>query len=380
MVKILLLIDYSSEFDRKLLRGLINYAKEKGDWIFYRLPSYYVMQYGSKGVMEWAKKWGASAIVGKCIDQTVDLQNELNIPVVLQNYHRKSVSCSNLTGEYHGTGKMAATYFNQKMFHNYAYFGVKGVIWSDERFKGYSQEVERLGGSLFSYDSRSLDDDSRHETARWLQQLPKPVALFCCDDEHALFISDTCKIVGIRIPDEISLLGVDNDELMCTISDPPISSIELEIEHGGYMMGKLLDHQIRNGINNNFNIVIKPVSIERRQSTEKYDIDDANVLKAVQFIDNHYAEDISVESILNYVPLSRRSLETKFKHTMHASMYQYLLSRRCERMAQLILTTSRPLRELSSQVGFNDFSSASRAFTQYFKCTPQEYRDRSGSS
>ena len=247
MIKILLLIDYSSEFDRKLLRGLVQYSKENGPWLFYRLPSYYSAMHGEQGILKWAKEWKADAIIGQWNNDTIDLQKELNIPVVLQNYHHRSVTYSNLTGDYKGTGRMAAQFFAKRMFRNFAYFGVKGVVWSDERCEGYRQEVKRIGGEFFSFESDKQEDEIRMEVSQWLQQLPKPVALFCCDDAHALFISETCKMTNIPIPEEIALLGVDNDELMCNISDPPISSIELEVERGGYSIGRLIHQQIKNG-------------------------------------------------------------------------------------------------------------------------------------
>ena len=164
--------------------------------------------HGEQGILRWAKEWKADAIIGQWNNDTIDLQKELNIPVVLQNYHHRSVTYSNLTGDYKGTGRMAAQFFAKRMFRNFAYFGVKGVVWSDERCEGYRQEVKRIGGEFFSFESDKQEDEIRMEVSQWLQQLPKPVALFCCDDAHALFISETCKMTNIPIPEEIALLGV----------------------------------------------------------------------------------------------------------------------------------------------------------------------------
>ena len=198
MIKILLLIDYSSEFDRKLLRGLVQYSKENGPWLFYRLPSYYSGMYGEKGILKWAKEWKADAIIGQWNNDTVNLLKELNIPIVLQNYHHRSTTYSNLTGDYKGTGRMAAQFFAKRMFHNFAYFGINGVVWSDERCEGFRQEVKRIGGNFYCFESDKHEDEIRIEVSQWLQELPKPIALFCCDDSHALFISETCKISNIR--------------------------------------------------------------------------------------------------------------------------------------------------------------------------------------
>lgn len=376
MIKILLLIDYSSDFDRKLLQGLVQYSKENGPWLFYRLPSYYSTMHGEQGILKWAKEWKADAIIGQWNNDTIDLQKELNIPVVLQNYHHRSVTYSNLTGDYKGTGRMAAQFFAKRMFRNFAYFGVKGVVWSDERCEGYRQEIKRIGGEFFSFESDKQEDEIRMEVSQWLQQLPKPVALFCCDDAHALFISETCQMNNIRIPEEIALLGVDNDELMCNISDPPISSIELEVERGGYSIGRLIHQQIKKEHEGTFNIVINPIRIELRQSTEKHNIKDPYILEVVKYIESHYNSDLTIESLLAQIPLSRRNFEVKFKNAMHTSIYQYILNCRVNHLADLLLTTDRSLADIATEAGFKDYNNISRIFKKFKGCSPLEYREK----
>lgn len=376
MIKILLLIDYSSEFDRKLLRGLVQYSKENGPWLFYRLPSYYSSMYGQQGILKWAKEWKADAIIGQWDNDTIDLLKELNIPIVLQNYHHRSTTYSNLTGDYKGTGRMAAQFFAKRMFRNFAYFGVKGVVWSDERCEGYRQEVTRTGGSFSCFESDKPEDEIRIEVIEWLKELPKPTALFCCDDAHALFISETCKICNIPILEEIALLGVDNDDLICNISDPPISSIELEVERGGNSIGRLIHQQIKKEHEGTFNIVINPIRIELRQSTEKHNIKDPNILEVVKHIEGHYSSDLTIESLIAQIPLSRRNFEIKFKNALNTSVYQYILNCRVNHLADLLLTTNRPLTDLAIEVGFKDYNNISRIFKKFKGCSPLEYRQK----
>lgn len=380
MRKILLLIDYSSEFSRRLLRGLIQYSKEHGPWIFYRLPSYYKTLYGKEGIVEWAKEWKADAIIARWDHEGPNLLKTLNIPVVLQNYKDRSAFFSNLTGDYIGTGKMAAQFFIKRRYTNFAFYGNKGVVWSRERAEGFRKEIEKVGGNYYYFESENLSGEqwsSTHiELDEWLISLPKPIAMFACDDSFALQVSEICKINNIKIPEEISLLGVDNDELICNLSDPPISSIITDVEYGGYEVGRLIDRFIKGEKKEPFDIIIKPTRFELRKSTEKYDIENEYISTIVNYIEDNFTTEIDIESLTNLVPLSRRNLEVKFKNEMDTSIYQFILSCRIEYFAHLLLTTDRPLFDLALESGFNDCKNISRIFKKFKGCTPLEYKHK----
>ena len=382
MIKILILIDYSSEFSRELLRGIIHYSKDFGPWTFYRLPSYYKSLYGKDGIASWAKEWGADAIIAQWDTEGKALLKELNIPVILQNYRERSDYFSNLTGDYIETGAMAARFFAQKGFRNFAFYGNQGIIWSMERGEGYKNEVEAIGGHYYGFEVESIEDNQMENGLplldEWLLSLPKPIALFACDDSFALQVTETCKINNINIPDEISLLGVDNDELICNLSDPPISSIVLDVEKGGYEAGRLLHQLIKKEKKEPFNIVINPVRIEARLSTEKYVISNKYIMTVVKYIEKNFASDISITDFTKLIPLSRRLLEIKFREELGTSIYQFLINFRIEYFANLLLTTDEPLYELALRSGFNDCKNISRTFKKLKKCTPVEYKNKFG--
>lgn len=377
MIKVILLIDCASEFDRKLLRGIMKYSKENGPWLFYRIPSDF--RWGAdkeEWILDWAREWKADAIIGRWDEDKVNLLSRLNIPIVLQNNMSRSNIYSNLTGDYENTGRMAARFFKKKLFTNFAFFGIRNIIWSEERCAGFQDEVHKLKGQFFSYKIEPFGAFDRKAIITWLDKLPKPAALFCCDDAHALVITETCKMSNIRIPEEISLLGVDNDDLLCGISDPPISSIALDVENGGYQTCKLLHRMLADGRNFPFNVVINPVGIIQRQSTSIYNISDPHVEKIIGFIDDHYSEEISMEALIKSVPLSRRNLEMRFKKETGTSLYQYLLINRIEHFAHLLITTNRPVIELACEVGFKDCSNIARIFKKYKGCSPLEFRQK----
>ena len=376
MIKVILLIDCASEHDRKLLRGMMRYSKENGPWRFYRLsPDSRLGEDREEWILQWAKQWKADAIIGRWDDRKMNLLDQLDIPVVLQNNRSRSDVFSNLTGDYDSTGRMAAQYFRKKLFTEYAFFGIKDIVWSEERCKGYEDEIAKYNGHFHSYMEDTSGDD-RDKIVEWLEKLPKPVALFCCDDAHAQFVTETCKISGIRVPEDIAILGVDDDELLCGISDPPISSIDMDVERGGYMTCKLLHQQILSGSKEPFDVWITTLGIKERASTSILNVKDPHVLKMIRHIDNNYSLDIKMEDILKIVPLSRRSIEMRFKKATGYTIYQYLLNVRVEHFAYLITTTHRSYVDIAYEVGFRDLSNVSRTFRKYKGCTPLEYRKK----
>jgi len=375
MIKVILLIDCASEFDRKLLRGMMRYSKENGPWQFYRIPSDSRLgESREEWVVEWARKWKANAIIGRWNDSKTDLLDSLNIPIILQNNRSRSDIYSNLTGDYEGTGRMAARYFRKKRFISYAFFGVRDVIWSEERGKGFREEALAGKGQYSAYEEEPVVGDDRRKIVRWLKSLPRRTALFCCDDAHALFITETCRMAGINVPEDISILGVDDDELLCEISDPQISSIQLEVEQGGYQTCRLLHERLKGESRGPFNVSISPLGIKERRSTLIHNISDKEVLKLVRHIDASYHTDLTMESLLQMVPLSRRSIEMRFKKSTGMTIYQYLLGVRVDNLAYLLCTTDRPYSEIAYEVGFRDFSNVSRTFRKYKGYTPLEYR------
>lgn len=377
MIKVILLIDCASEFDRKLMRGIMKYSKGNGPWLFYRMPSnIYSGNDREEQVIKWAKKWKADAIIGRWNETKASLLAELDIPVVLQNNRTRSSIYSNLTGDYEGTGKMAAEYFRKKFFINYAYYGVKDIIWSEERYLGFKSEVLKEKSNFFEYKEDPNNEEDRDKIMTWLKTLPPKTALFCCDDSHALFITETCRMMGIGIPDDIAVLGVDDDDLLCDISDPPISSIQLEVEEGGYQACRLLHQRLLSKSEKPFNVSIKPMGIKERRSTSVFNISDSHALNIIKYISDNYMNDISIADILANATLSRRSIEMKFKNATGQTIYQYLISMRIEHLAYLLITTDRSPSELAYEVGFRDLSNIFRSFKKYKGCTVSEYRRR----
>src|SRR5690606_28425289 len=359
MKKILLLTDLSSDYSRNLLKGIVKYSKEVCSWNFYSLPFYFKELHGNKGIVKWAKKWGADAIIAQFDDLDLNQLAQLKIPIIVQNYSRRNEQVSNLTGDYYNTGVMAADFFYQKGFRQFAYYGLKKTVWMRERGEGFIERLKENNCDVILYpEDNSLQGKlqvNHNKLGKWVKNLPKPIAVFACDDSHALHITEICKIAGINIPNEIAVLGVDNDDLLCNISNPKLSSIELDVINGGYLTGQLLDSFLQKKVTVPVDIIIKPIRVVTRESTEKVVISNKYIADAITYIHENYMENISVKTINDRIPMSRRVMEIVFKKETETTIEQYIQSVRLEHFSNLLITTNIALADVTRIVGFNDY-------------------------
>lgn len=378
MIKILVLIDSSSEFNRRFLTGLLDYANKNGPWQFYRLPNYYLTSYREKDLIERVKEWGIDAIISQWGNEDLDFLVKLGIPVFIQSYKIINPNFSKIAGDYQKVGRMAAEFFIKKRYHNFAYYGNKNYYWSKARSEGFREEVEKAEGNYFEFESEALNayywGRTHHSLQEWLISLPKPIALMACDDYFALQVSELCKINGINIPNEISLMGVDNDELLCNLSHPPISSIVTDDKRGGYETGRMLHERIITKQRAPFDIIIDALRIEQRLSTDSYDINDPSIKKIIKYIENNITSTLVVDDLADIANMSRRKLELKFKAATGNTIHKFITDKKINWITSQLISTDKSLLDLALEAGYNDVRSVYRIFKENLEITPLNYR------
>lgn len=380
MIRLILLTDFTEAFAHNLLRGILEYSKGREPWVVCRMPPSYKQANGIPGVLEWAKKWEVDAIIAQFDDtDEVELFRQNGIIALAQDFKSRFSVIPNITSRYKQTGQMAADFFLQKGFRNFAFYGYKDVVWSEERCMGFRDRIveKGFGDCFFEYQKQSLENLWYYESepvANWIKSLPRPVALMACDDTQGNKIMELCRVLGIKIPEEVAVLGVDNDEIICGLSDPPLSSVNLNIVKGGYEAARLIERLLRDKDAISEDVVIQPVTIVNRLSTDIYATDNPVILTALKYIHQNLVNKISVEDIVRQVPLSRRLLEIRFKQVTGQPIYQYISNLRMERFAQLLLANTEPVADLAVQVGLADAKNLARQFKEWKGCTPVEYR------
>lgn len=384
MARILFLTDFSEAYARNLLLGIARYAHAVGQaWSLCRLPLSIRDKFGIEAVIDLAKKMRADAVIGQFYNtDNVELFARNGIITIAQDFKARFTTIPNITGPHFLAGKMGAEYFAKKGFRHFAFYGTRDVVWSDERMQVFRETV-RAANPSFTFSAlckntqNALWDYDTNQLVTWLQSLPKPVAIMACDDNHAYHITEACQQGEgggrLRIPDDIAVLGVDNDETICRLSSPNLSSLNQNIEQGGYDVAQLIDRILRDPATPREDVMVQPTHIVTRQSTDIYANNDQHIAEVLKYIHENISQKITVDELVELVPLSRRLLETRFKRSMGTSIYDYILQTRIEKVAQL-LCEGMSVSEAAIELGFSDIKNLSRMFRQQRGMTPSEYR------
>ncbi|SIN80625.1 AraC family transcriptional regulator [Algoriphagus halophilus] len=383
MYRVILLLDFGEEYSKSLLKGISTYSSENGQWTFCRMPLYYREMIGAKGILKWAKEWKADGIIGQLYNEMEEEFLNGDLPVIAQDFKERFSNIPNITGSYRETGRLGAEYFLNKGYYNFAFYGFNNIVWSRERAEGFESTIKQAGfevnyfehkkarsTDIWYYKSKSLN--------KWLNNLPKPVALMACDDNQGVHIIEACNHNKIRVPQEVAVLGVDNDVMLCELSDPRLSSIELDIERGGYDAAQVLDEMIQSGSKENRDIIVPPMNIITRSSTDMFASADGYVADALTYIHKNIDQNLLVDHVVKEVPLSRRALEKRFLQITGHPVYKYITKTRMEKLAQKLLSSDQSIFEIAVDLGFQDSKNLARQFKQLTGYSPGEYRKKWG--
>jgi LacI family transcriptional regulator len=382
MIKIALLLDFTEDYHKSLLHGIIQYSRQFGPWAFLRIPVYYRETLGVDGIIRWAKEWGAKGLIGQLhSDSEIWKFTRAGISVIAQDFEERFEDVANITGAYHETGELGAEYFLRKGFKHFAFYGFQNFVWSRERAEGFEKKVNDAGYIVHYFEhkkarSMNLWYYKPSALSQWLKSLPKPVALMTCDDNQALHITEAGKHAGVRIPEDVAVLGVDNDENICFMSDPTLSSVSLDVEKGGYEAARLMHQMMSRKKVSVRNIIIKPSRIITRASTDIYSTNDHHIVTALKFIHANIHTNLSVADVLRQVPLSRRSLEKRFMVITGYPVYKYVFNLRMDKFVEQLRETDMSVTEIAQELGMNDIKNLSRQFKQIKGMTPLAYRKK----
>ena len=281
-------------------------------------------------------------------------------------------------------GKMAAEEFIHRGLQNFGFVGMNASN-SDVREKGYRDRLAQADLACESYHLR--EPVAWHESSEelmgqverlmaWLEERPLPIGIFAMNDDYAAIVNEACYKQKLKIPEQVKLMGVDNDELYCESVHPTLSSIQIDAEHIGYTAAEMLSRLMEGETTVPRHVSVKPIGLVPRMSTEMLATSDHDITRALNFIRENACKHITVDHVATHVSISRRMLEIKFKQALRQTPANEIRRVKVDRAMNLLRNSDLPIYRVAERSGFRDSASLARLFRSIVGETPADYRQR----
>ena len=365
-----------SVFTHKILKGVREYVLKCAT------PWHIHMADPRPEVFARLKEWKPDGILAYATQAILPELNTWDGPLVNISNRETVADAPNVRLDNVAVGGMAGKHLQALGYRQFAFCGINKSRFSDERMQGFQNVLERAGQILY-FPDRDFRPCSVEEwkswKARanyilsWLQPLPRPLAVFCANDETAKELADICLQAGIPVPEQIAILGVDNS-VLCELTIPSLSSIEANAQRQGFEAADTLDRLMSGQQRFEPITLIPPLSVAVRESTEITALHDADLADAVRFIREHFSHSIDVRDILKKVPVSRRTLERKFQESLGRSPQQEIRRVRLDRARELLIHTDLSVRVISQRTGFANPQRFAYVFKDVYGESPLRFR------
>ena len=374
-----LILNSGNTYHRKIAVGAVSYANAAADWSIYiednpldKLPDF--------------RTWRADGVICSFDNPTIaNTIQELKAPLVgiegNYGWRNERSTIPYFATDNEAIGQLGAEYLIDRGFSHLGFCGVPRkplTGWSEDRARAFENHALQAGVtcSLFTgkYSSTRKWTELQRELSDWLEMLPKPVGLMTCNDRRARHVLEACHALDLRVPDDVSVLGVDDDEIMCELTIPTLSSIAHNTQEIGYGAASLLQQLMDGEKVKQVRFAIAPKGVATRRSSDTLAIEEADVAAAVRFIQQHAVDGIRVPDVVKAVHVSRSTLETKFKAVMRRTIQNEIQRVQIQRAQQLVATTDLPLKHIATKSGFNSVQYMTTVFRKRTGVTPYEYR------
>jgi len=383
--KVLVLLDKSRTANRLILCGIVRYAHLLGTWRVCTLGPFYREPNDKLKVLAEAKNRRVDGIIAN-IDNAKMAKTLIltGLPAIVVPIEKRIPGFPCIFDDGDTAGKIATEHLLGLKLRNFAFCGFENLCWSQARGEDFSKTIAEAGFQTRFYSVPRLKIQRLWENeqiilADWLKSLPKPIGLMACNDDRGHYVLEACKIAGLRVPDEVAVIGFDNDELICDLTAPPLSSIVLNHEKAGYRAAQLLDKMMAGEeVDSKSIISLEASRVVARQSTDVLAIEDREVIEALRFVRRHSNEPIQVSDIADIVMLSRRVLERRFRKVLNRSVHDEISRVRVERAIRMLVDTDLTVSEIALQLGYPSDKHIDRQFRKEKGMTPMQYRRKFG--
>ena len=376
-----LLIDFSRWYGRRILLGIAKFVREHHEWSVQSeewrwadpVP-YWIKNWKGDGIIAWLETPELGDMVRNLRVPAVDVRGSSGCGLPLIDTQNEIVS------------NLAAEHFMQRGFRHFAFCGFVGANYSDNRSHWFRERLSRAGFSCAVYEPPEISRNTQtielekrgllfqEDLARWLKSLSKPVAIMACNDIRGQQVMNACRRVDLLVPEEVAVIGVDNDELFCELSDPPLTSVALDTLRIGYESAALLEQMMSGEKPPREPILVPPRGIVTRRSTDVLAMDDRQLAAGARYLREHLFDPISVNDIARAAGMSRRVFERRFVAQVGRPPKAEVLRLRIERVKELLADTDWSLAQIADRTGFKHSEYLHTIFTQKTGVTPGKFR------
>jgi len=362
----------------QVLRGITDYARGRGDWVLSPNPDTYRMSVSD------IRGWPGDGVIAM-VETPAESRaaQSLGIPVVNLSGRLRRSSVPRVMVDHEGVGRMAAEHLLACGFRRFGYYGPPDGWFAQQRRRGFQRRLQEADAECSVLETTTALGSTRRwhhwqqPLLRWLKTLAPPVGVMATYDARAAMVVEACGVLGLRVPDDVAVIGVDNHEVVCEFCPVPLSSIDRNGYRIGFEAATLLDRLMSGQKPDESEILLPPRCVIKRRSTDVVAVDDPHVAKVVEYIRQHIGEAFGMERLLPLVPTSRRWLEHRFRECLGVTPHEFICRARVERAKDLLLSNQRrSLKEISAACGFTEPRRFRLVFRRLAGMTPAEYRRR----
>lgn len=377
--KVALLIETSNAYGRELLHGIRSWLREGGAW------SIRLSEHGrGASVPPWLREWKGDGVIARVDTRRIATAlRATGLPVVDVSAALETPVFPRVVTDSRAVTKQAFDHLRERGFRHFGYCGDRRFTWSQQRARYFAEHVREAGGTLSHYDDEAGDGDGPADAeqevgaiVRWLKALPKPAGVLACYDVRGQQVLAACQEAGLAVPDDVAVVGVHNDELLCDLCEPPLTSVIPNARRAGYEAALLLSRMMAGETLPVSVRWIEPLGVAMRQSTDVVAVGDAKVSAAVRYIRDHLNQAIDVADVLRAVPMSRTLLERKFKALLGQTPHEHILRARLSRVMAMLAGTDLSIAQIAERSGFEHAEYLSVAFRREHGETPTSWRSR----
>jgi LacI family transcriptional regulator len=374
--RVAVLIDTARPYRCEIIRGIAKYARQQGHWTFSVDPL------GASAPVKSTRYWECNGIVAyTASSELCQALRDSKLPVVLCAASLAGAGLPKVRPDDLAVGQQAAEHFLQRGFRHFGYLGSSSGPVAIQRGRGFERRLAQAGFTCATHmlPSEYLTNVEDWEglvveLQRWLSALPKPVGVLATNDITSRRLTVACRHLGLPIPEEVATIGVDNEELVCEFSDPPLSSVDPDWVRVGFEAAKLLDVLMAGQPPPAQPILVTPAGVVARQSTDTVVVENPLVAKAIRFIRDNAAKPVRIADLVKALGVSRRSLEQRFKASLGRGPAAEIRRAHVEQAKKLLIETPGPISAVAKAAGFSNAQSLCVIFRREVGLPPTVYR------